>query len=164
MRRSHLVVLVAVGLLLGGCSSGPEDDSDATSSAPAPSSTSSSSSSGAPSSTESSPPAASSPPGGSRTGRLVSTSGVIGFPGLTCLAFQASDGRRYDLRGPAVTPRVRALARGGQPMRSNLSDRPTSGPVRQTRITVRGHTLPGAASTCGATALWADELTTGDPV
>lgn len=75
--------------------------------------------------------------------------GQIGFPGLTCVLFRATDGMAYALTGPGVTPDVRTWAQGGRMPRTSYTDQPSMGPPLGTKVRVTGHVGQRLKSTCG---------------
>lgn len=78
----------------------------------------------------------------------VTLRGTVGGEGLTCVSFTSTDGRRFALSGPGLPAKLVSVARSlGQ--RSDL-DSPPGGPQVAT-VTLIGHPVKGAMSTCNAT-------------
>ena len=155
-----LTATILGACLLAGCgSSGAGGNGVATSSR---SGSSTSTSSAATSSTPS-PSSASSRTGtgtGTGTGRAPSTAPSSGLPGdvtlrgtvsgdgLTCVGFVATNGRRYALTGPGLPDRLVAIAHSFGQQASSSS---AAGAGQTATVTIVGHPVPGAMSTCSAT-------------
>ncbi|AKU18386.1 hypothetical protein [Luteipulveratus mongoliensis] len=135
MRRSLIAAggLALTVTLLAGCSDDGSHEGSSGTTTPAPPSSS----------------APTTPGQGTSSEGDSQVEGLIGFPGMTCVLFQGTDGTAYALTGPGVTPAVRKLSRGGIEPRARLTDKPTVGPAVQTKVHVTGHVAAGAKSTCG---------------
>ncbi|MBO1754799.1 hypothetical protein [Allobranchiibius sp. CTAmp26] len=127
-------------LLLAGCGSASSGGA-ATSSDPT--STATSSVAASPSASVRPPsPSLSTSPGD------VTLQGTVSGDGLTCVGFVATDGKKYALTGPGLPAKLVAIAHSfGR--RTALSSSP--GPAQSATVTIVGHPVKGAMSTCSAT-------------
>ncbi len=133
--------------LLGLTACGSQSSSGASSAAP-PTTTVGSTPGTPGTSTSPSPPKSS--PGGSTSSSPgdITLTGTVEGEGLTCVRFAASNGHTYALSGPGLPGKVIAVAHS-RGRRSTLDTQPSSG--QSARITVVGHPVAHAMSTCSAT-------------
>ena len=150
LTRAALTVL-AVAVVLTGCSS------SGTTTSPAGSATRPSASSTPGASATSAAPsgAPSSRPGDHRF------SGLIGSTGLTCVVFQSDSGDRYALTGVGVTPEVRRIAASARSLKS-LDGQPTGTP-QVVHVRLFGTVHPDLTSPCGLAVLVTTSVTIGQP-
>lgn len=78
----------------------------------------------------------------------VTLRGTVSGDGLTCVGFRTTDGKRYALAGPGLPAKLVSVAHSfGR--RTSLSSAP--GAAQIATVTIVGHPVEGAMSTCSAT-------------